>query len=255
VSTPLRTLVTTNSVPASYQPPTDMQGLIEAVPNFTTYVLNDNGAVMQVNANGAGASLDGLWVWMLNQYKLPARLMTGYRNNWWQVYTGKPYELRWFIGYTVGYFDSSGFGIEAAGWEGWAICNGQNGTFNFAKANGLFIVPGYRWDGTWWVTNVTDTVTDTYFNAAGQDFVLGVWNFPILPLWVVSTNFYKWTASNTGGFWSVRDPGPPSSGGESQGNQALWTYPIDQNGTFYNFPISRIPPYIAAGIVQFVGYR
>jgi hypothetical protein len=251
---PLKTVVTTNSVPASYVPPTDMQGLLESIPNFTNYALNDSGAVMQVNSTGAGASLDGLWVWMLNQYKLPARLMTGYRNNWWQVYTGKPWEIRMYIGYTTGYFDSSGYGIEAAGWEGWAICNGQNNTFNFAAANGLFIVPGYRWDGTWWVTNVTGA-GDTYFNAAGKSFTIGVWNFPIIAVWINATNFFKWTPSNTGELWSVRDPGIPSSGGESVGNQAVWSYPVDGNNIHYNWSMSRIPPYIAVGFVQFVGYR
>lgn len=252
MNTPLKTLVTTNSVPASYTPPTDMQGLLEAVPNFTTYVLNDTGAVMQVNANGAGASLDGLWAWMLNQYKLPARLMTGYRNNWWQVYTGKPGEIRMFVGYTAGYFDSSGFGIEWSGWEGWALTNGQNGTINLAN---LFSVPGYRFDGNWWVTNVTDGTTDTYYNGSGQQFTIAVWNFPIVALWLNATNFYKWTASNTGELWMVRDPGPPTSGGQATGNQNYWTYPLDANGIYLNYPMSRIPPYIAVGYVQFVGYR
>ena len=248
MNVPLKTKVTTNSVPNSYSNPTDMQGVLEAIPNFTTYELNDNGAVMQVNANGAGASLDGLWVWMLNQYKMPPRLMTGYRNGWWQVYTGKPWELKMFVGYTTGYFDSSGYGIEYAGWEGWALCNGQNQTFNF---HSLFIVPGYRWDGVWWVTNVAYGGNgDTYFDAAGQKFVLGVWNFPQLAAWVNATNFYKWTSTGEGGNWTIRDPGAAT-----QGNQGLWSYPLDNSGQMADFSISRIPPYIAVGLVQFVGYR
>ena len=244
---PLKTVVTTNSVPASYVPPTDMQGLLEAIPQFTNYALNDSGAVMQVNADGAGASLDGLWVWMLNQYKLPPRLMTGYRNNWWQVYTGKPGEIRSFIGYTAGYFDSSGYGIEYAGWEGWALCNGQNNTINLKN---LFIVPGYRMDGVGWVTNVTGT-GDTYFNAGGWQFTIAVWNFPILAAWLNATDFFKDTKSKTGELWTVRDPGPPVS----PYNQTTWVYPLDNANTFYNFAVSRIPPYIATGFLQFVGYR
>jgi hypothetical protein len=249
---PLQTLVTTNSVPASYVPPTDMQGVLEAIPNFTNYALNDSGAVVQVNSNGAGADPNGLWAWMLNQYNLPARLMTGYRGNWWQVYTGKPGELRWFIGYTAGYFDSSGYGIEGSGWEGWAICNGQNGTMNFAASNGLFIVPAYRFDGYGWVTNVSGA--DAYNNGSGQSFQLAVWNFPTVAVWINCTNYFTWTSTNEGGGWSIRDPGLPSSGGVSVGNQALWTYPLDGNPIYLTYPISRIPPYIAAGILQFVGY-
>jgi hypothetical protein len=249
MSTPLRIQVTPNAVPASYTPPTDMQGLIEAIPQYTSYSLNDTGAVMQVNANAAGADLNGLWVWMLNAAKLPPRLMTGYRNNWWQLYTGMPWELRMFVGYPTGYFDSSGYGIEYSGWEGWALCNGQNGTFNL---HNLFITPGYRWDGTWWVTDVT--TADTYFNAAGAAFLIEVWHLPLLSLYLNDTDFFKWTSTNAGQAWSVQDPSGVTPGSANT-NHATWTYPLDFESLYVNWSISNIPPYVAAGFVQFIGYR
>src|ERR1700755_2053817 len=138
---PLKVKVTTNSVPKSYIPPDDMQGVLQAIPQYTSYTLEDTGADISISSSG-GRDLNGLWIWMLNQYKMPPRLMTGYRNGWWQVYNGKTGGIQVFMGYPQGYFDASGRGIEYSGWEGWHLCNGQDGTFNLRD---FFLIPGYRW--------------------------------------------------------------------------------------------------------------
>jgi hypothetical protein len=56
----------------------------------------------------------------------------------------------------------------------------------------------------------------------------------------------------TGGERSVASPGPPQT---IQSFAGFWQYPIDQDKKMKDTPISRIPPYIALGYVQFVGYR
>jgi hypothetical protein len=239
----LKTKVTTNSVPNSYIPPDDMQGVLQAIPQFTNYSLDDNGADVTINATG-GRDLNGLWVWMLNQYKLPPRLMTGYRGGWWQLYTGKPGEIQCLMGYPSGYFDGSGRGIEYSGWEGWQLCNGQNGS---PDLHSFFVVPGYRFDGAGWITNIAGY--DAYGNPGGRTFQIFVYNFPIVSVWINSTDFFKRTNAGVGGLWSVWQPTIPTDS-----HSAAWYYYLDNWQQMQQIPISRIPPYIALGYAMFIGF-
>lgn len=263
-SIPISTVV--KAAPASYVPPEDMQELLEAVPQFVNLAMNDTGANITMNANGAGADLNGIWVWRLDQYRLPSRIMTGYRNNWWQCYTGKPTEIRMFMGYPAGYFDGGGRGIEGSGWEGWALSDGRNGTINLQN---FFVIPGYRNDGTSWVakvfskdvmygipseavqasagvTPVSAGLIDLVdVNASEHAFQIQLNNLRFVGLWVNVTNFFKKTKDGTGENWTVVAPGTGSS---------YWLYSMDQWQIMWQLPISRLPPYVALGFVQFVGY-
>jgi hypothetical protein len=269
-SIPVSTNVRT--VPANYVPPDDMQGLMEAVPQFIDIEMNDIGANVTMNATGAGADLNGLFIWRLDQRNLPPRVMTGYRGGFWQFYTGKPTELRMFMGYPSGYFDGSGRGIEYSGWEGWAISNGQNGTINLEN---FFIIPGYRNDGNSWIAKVFSA--DAFYgipsskaqaaagvtpvsaglidfvdiNANQREFVINLNNFPSFGLWVNATDFFKFTKSGSGENWTAVAPEAAAGSGHNSTN---WVYPIDQWQIMYQMPISRLPPYVAVGFVQFVGY-
>lgn len=243
--------VTTQSVPGSYIPPDDMQGLLEAVPNFTKYELNDNGETISINSSG-GADFNGLWIWMIpNQ---APRVMTGYRNSWWPLYTGLPGEIRMLVAPPAGHFDSSGRGLQYAGWDGWCLCNGQNGTVTLEN---LFIVPGYRFDGAGWVTNVDGA--DAYGNAKKPFIQLSLSNFPGasgneplgLTFYVKYNDFLKWNKYGSGELSTVTAPGSPQT---KTANYYTWVYPIDQSAYMLRWPISTIPPYIALGYVQFMGY-
>ena len=263
--------VNVSSVPGSYQPPTDMQGLLEAVPKFTDYEMQDTGANVNISTNGAGADGNGLFIWMLNAYKLPPRVLTGYRNDWWTVYDGKPGEIRMLIAAWSSYFDASGRGIHWGLWEGWALCNGQNGTPNLSN---MFIIPGYRWDGAGWLTNVytystyngasmatewwTQNPVDAYgLRTLNNTFTISLVNLGnwaseagAATLDINYNGFYTWAKGGHGGGWMIT--APDSAGGGF--NYATWTYPLDQSPYMVNSPISRIPPYIAVGYAQFVGY-
>ena len=255
---PIPITVTVGSVPASYVPPNDMQGVLEAVAHNTTYSTTVSGPALVANSTGAGADGNGIWVWTLQGHFLAPRVMTAYANNWWQVYTGKPGEIRMITGSPSGYFDASGWGIEASGWEGWALCNGQNNTVNFGSR---FVVPGYRYaKGQGWITQV-GTVIDTLggtdhrygpVHSVSIDTVYGgyqqmsisLWNLPAISVYLNAAGIWK----HDGGT-SISAPNP---------NQAPpWTYPFP-NPYFTrekHIPISRIPPYVALGYVQFMGYR
>jgi hypothetical protein len=263
-SIPISTTVQT--VSASYVPPDDMQGVLEAVPQFVDIEMNDTGANITMNATGAGGDLNGLFVWRLDQYKLPPRLMTGYRNGWWQVYTGKFTELRMFAGAPASYFDGTGRGIEYSGWEGWALSNGQNGTINLQN---FFVIPGYRNDGNSWIAKIFSA--DAFYgipsqqvqaaagvtpvsagaidfvdiNANQRSFQINLNNLAHFGLWANATDFFKKTRSGSGENRTVVAPGVSGD---------YWVYPIDQWQIMYQLPISRIPPYVALGFAQFIGY-
>jgi hypothetical protein len=258
--------VTTQQAPANYVPPQDMQGLLEALPKFTDMEMTDTGANITMNANAAGADLNGLWVWRLDQYKLPPRLMTGYRGGWWQLYTGLATEIRMFMGYPAGYFDASGRGKEYSGWEGWQLCNGQNGALNLEN---FFIIPGYRNDGTSWVASVYWSGSGATVNADGtinwgdatQDFIdinpnerqftISLNNFPLFSLWVNWSQNFKLTKSGSGDNWGT--PAPGANNGSF--NTSTWVYQFDQHAIMLSYPMSRLPPYVAVAYVQFIGYQ
>jgi hypothetical protein len=162
-----------------------------------------------------------------------------YNGNWRQVATGNPGQVAMFAGAWSTYFDATGLGLEGLPWDGWAIANGQNGTLDLTNK---FIVPGYRCDG-WglWVTNIDGY--DAYTGGRAV-FQIIVENLPSLS---VTLNARDGFAYNGGAF------GATNAGQNPQGGaQAVWQYGI--TGTGANIPISLIPPYIAMGFAQFVGY-
>jgi len=310
---PIPVTATPKNVPSNYTVPNEMQGVLEAIAQYTDYEAQVSGPPVMANADGSGASLDSLWIWMLQGRFLAPRAMTGYRNNWWQVYTGKFGEIRTFCGPPGPYFDSSGYGIEATGWEGWAICNGNNGTVNLGHK---FVVPGYRYaSGQGWITNVGSALdqpggegpgggghgpgriqgevaynTDLGISFTGPnvqaaqtapvDAVTGGWHFfqiapfnlgngsGAMPFIGVNVELNMQGGSNnnyelifvghdagdtaSGGMRSVSPPGAPSA---QQSFAGLWQYPIDQAPYMKDTPVSRLPPYIALGYVQFMGYK
>jgi hypothetical protein len=56
---------------------------------------------------------------------------------WRPVSNGKTGEITIFVGDPTPFFDGSGKGIPGTRWDGWAACNGQNGT---PKLNNKFLV-------------------------------------------------------------------------------------------------------------------
>src|SRR5215475_12127204 len=101
--------VTVRSIPSNFVPPEDMQGVLEAVAKYTDYETPISGPALVVSATGVetepgtgaqiGADPNGVWIWKLGpNYTYAPRPMAAYRNNWWQVYTGKPGEISMFAG-------------------------------------------------------------------------------------------------------------------------------------------------------------
>lgn len=88
-----------------------------------------------------------------------------YSGAWRREYSGRQDEIRYFMGDPNVHFESGGRGIVSGEWDGFALCNGSNGTPNLsdkfivgAKMDDLGI--GYPTNGPW-KTNVTGSAEQT----------------------------------------------------------------------------------------------
>lgn len=254
-------------VPEDYTPPNTVQGLLVTIPKYLKIRLQDEGPALWVG-DSPPVDTGGIWV---KVYPAPAppQIMVYYGGTWRQMYTGQPDEVRVFVGDPSFYFDSSGRGIVGGGWDGWALCNGANGTTNLQN---LFIVPGYYYNEhdspLGWITNI-----GTYLDQGGPglvggsgtasmpawqaetnlnlheggfaEFQIGLWNLPFLNLFI----------DFNGGYDSATDsPQTTSPNNPGSNNAGTQTIPFTDHSLMLNTPINRLPPYIAQGFAQFKGY-
>jgi hypothetical protein len=160
MSAPIVDTVLTNVDPNQANPQ-DLQGLVDILNTllqssiegtFVPYVLSSSTPSVSdqdkswLRVDGAGRPL-GVYLF--------------YNGNWRRFYNGNPTELRMFSGDPALYFDGTGLGLivptngDLNTWDGWAICNGQNGTYNWSN---LFPVVGQ-----------VDNVTVTGYSATAKD--------------------------------------------------------------------------------------
>lgn len=219
--------------------PSNFQALIEAIAQYTLYQF-DPDYILVIKGPNTPQAIDQNKVWLkTDAVGRPLGMFIMYNGNWRQVATGNPGQVAMFAGAWSTYFDATGLGLEGLPWDGWAIANGNNGTLNLSNR---FVIPGYRCDG-WglWVTNV-----DGYdaYTGGKPNYAIALENLPYL---TVTLNIRDGFAYN-GGAFAVTGYGPNPQGGAT----GVWLYPVDNTGS--NWPISLIPPYIALGFAQFVGY-
>jgi hypothetical protein len=163
----------------------------------------------------------------------PLGVFMFYNGNWRRVYTGQLSEIKIFGGNTAGYFDGTGRGVIGGDYDGWALCNGNNGTYNLSDK---FIVPG-TWNGSQWVSAVSGSNA-----AAGGSNTITPDNLPLL----LTPTFGVGAAGGAGAY---------GLGAENAQFLNYW-HVHDRNGTplsGYNFPF--VPPYIALGYIMFIGYQ
>ena len=222
--------------PKSLSAPSTFQSLLEAIAQYTLYLF-DQDYVLMVKGPNKPVAQDQNKIWLkTDALGRPLGLFVMYNGNWRQVATGNIGQITMYAGDWTTYFDASGLGFSTLPWDGWAIANGSNGTIDLRNR---FVVPGYRCDG-WnlWVTNV-----DGYdaYTGGRQWFQIYLGNLPPMTMqFNTESNF-----SRTGGDWGVVSY-------TDSANQGTWVYPV--SGTGGQAPISVIPPYIALGYAQFVGY-
>lgn len=173
--------------------------------------------------------------------------------SWRRVYNGMIGEIRMFSGdpgITTDW-DSSGKGVVGGTYDGWAFCNGNNGTVNLSDK---FIIaahmdrshshPQYGADG--WETFVdgatnqhtggSDTITLTEKTSWQKhvDAVMYEW-------WTASAS----PAPHSGDLWGTKGAHPPAD----------WDIMVPEiTGNETPDPINILNPFIALGFIQFIGY-
>lgn len=160
-----------------------------------------------------------------------------YNGVWRRVYTGVAIgEIRIWSGPIANIFDGTGLGAVGGDLDGWALCNGQNGTPDLRDK---FIVSANSYSGDW--ETLVDGTGAIKHSGGISSFRIAAGNLPPL-VWGTGTG-------------NRAQSGP--NGATIDGGNIQLFYPITDNqgnATGANTPIYSVPPFVAMGYILFVGY-
>lgn len=168
-----------------------------------------------------------------------------YSGAWRREYSGRTDEIRYFMGDPAVHFESDGRGIVGGEWDGFALCNGNNGTPNLsdrflvgAKMDDLGV--GYPTNGPW-KTNVTGSAEQT---GGSKDITL--------------TEDTTWRAEkeSVSLFRRTADGETPNASGGLFGLGPLGFTEIIPADPGNETPdaIPSLPPFYASAICKWIGY-
>lgn len=166
-----------------------------------------------------------------------------YGGAWRREYSGRQDEIRYFMGDPAIHFESDGRGIVGGEWDGFALCNGNNGTPNLsdkfivgAKMDDLGV--GYPTNGPW-KTNVSGASTQT---GGEKDITL-----------TDDTTFQKAVDAIQMSNWQA-DGNSQNSGGGLWGLGSGHTLLPADDGNITPDAIQTLPPYYALAICKWISY-
>lgn len=163
-----------------------------------------------------------------------------YNGNWRKVYTAGIGEVRMYFG-NGNNFDATGLGVVGGDMDGWAICNGSNGTPNMTDDR---FPMGVNWNGSAWVAS------DGSQSGGQNSHHIGVGDIPALQV-SLGTAAGRWQSGGGGGWLTMPPYGSPTSSytvgvTDAQGNPT--------SGLVANNALP-LPQYQVFGFVMFVGYQ
>jgi hypothetical protein len=191
----------------------------------------------------------------------PIALMTFWRGNWRRVYNGMLGEIRGYSGNPKDDFDDTGLGKISEQYDGWALCNGQNGTPDLSDK---FILGGHMNDDDTnvgyddgWQARITgpNGVTANYKTGGRFLETLGYNNLPILS---------NATGTEAPGLW-IRGKEAKEDTAHTDIEVLVDTHFANATSHEVNItptpygksppdPIWSLSPFVAAGWIIFVGY-
>lgn len=225
-------IVNPTPVPPGVCLPGDANALIQFVAQYLSVEFNQ-----QINFFNAGSTTpsvsnqDKPWFRTDSQGR-PMGWYVYYNGAWRRSLTEAVGTLKEFTGSPAGVFDATGKGIVGSMWDGWAICNGQNGTPDLRNK---FTVGADAHTSGGWVVSFGGVNTST-----GGDYqvTLTVPNLP--PHSHEVKGFYRyWRGSTPAGdaVW------------EADANKSIQTEATGGGQAF-----SILNPYFAAVKVMCIGY-
>jgi hypothetical protein len=180
----------------------------------------------------------------------PVAVKKFFNGNWRNMPTGNQGEIAMFAGDPSFFFDTTGKAfIGNDQWDGWALCNGKNNTVNLtdkfivsAHMDNSDAVAGYD---NGWQTNVSGGPTQSggakEFTSNGENTYRPARDAVLVDHWHADGN----TPEPSANLWGKH--AVSGSGSEVE------LLPEDK-GQLDPDPIPILPPYIAFGFVQWVGY-
>lgn len=241
---------TYNPQPAPACYPSDVNGLAQELTTggmlVGTIPDNAGGGVYVGSSPPSSALTNKVW-YKTDAAGRPLGVFMFYNGNWRKVYTGVAVgEIRHFFG-SNSYFDGSGRGIVGGDLDGWAVCNGANGTPNLHGCNlkgGHLGVSVGRGDG-WWSDMETPGVwvqSGGTWGGPNSGHQITINNLPQLLYGIYGDN----RAQGGSGAWEAAGPGGTA-------NEISFSY---INGTQFspNTPMAW-ETYTVVGHIMFVGYQ
>lgn len=224
-----------------FAPPADANGMIATAAAYTRYFISSEYRLCIKLSGTVPVPEDRNKVLFTSDAAgRPTRVSLFYNGNWRRVYSGLPYEIKMYAGAWTANFDATGLGILSGNWDGWALCNGNNGTPNLTDR---FVISGNYSIGGGWYTYLAGPA----LNEGGANSIqIQLQNCPSIPLTLLLTSSYAGGGLN---YAISTQQGSPIGGGPTGLIQ------IATAGTGLQTPISTLPAYIAQGFAMFIGYQ
>jgi hypothetical protein len=232
--------------------PSNMVDLFARIDErLTGAFASDTGYIPYVISSTTPSVDDQDKVWIkLDGGGRPIGTFLFYAGNWRRTFTGLASEVKVFSGDPTVYFDGTGKGILGNDWDGWALCNGQNGTTDLSDK---FIIAGHM-NNTGGVTGYVGgwrtNVAGAPQNTGGVDHVeLGPNYIYRAPTDAVVVG--KWKADSN----ARTSDGSGQLFGEvgTSADDSFQLIPQDPGNT-NPFPFSIINPFYAYALAAFIGY-
>lgn len=230
---------TPQPLPPGFQAPSTTQSMLEMLAKYTKCQIQNDSQVMVVSSN-TPAVVDQNKAWLrTDTYGRPVGFFLWYKpstagavGSWRRVPTPRPAEIRMFNGLPTQYFDASGRGLTTGAWDGWALCNGGNGTVNLRDR---FIVP-------------TPVAAQQLVTGGAASLLLHYYNIPRITGAIGELYDFK-TGGGLPGF-----SGLITKGGARQ-SVTVFADGTPQANFADGIAIPSLPPYVAVGFAQWVGYQ
>lgn len=227
--------------PREFGPPVDMNGMLKVAAEFTRYFISSEYRLC-INLSGTVPVPEdrNKVLFTSDSVGRPVRVSLFYNGNFRRVYSGFPFEVRIYTGAWTANFDVTGLGILGSNWDGWALCNGQNGTTDFSDR---FVISGNNSQGGGWYTYLSGPALNV---GGAPTFQIQLQNLPPVPLNLVLTTSYAGGGLN---YAISTQQGDPIAGGPTGEIE------VATAGTGKQTPISTLPVYVAFGFAEFIGYQ
>jgi hypothetical protein len=228
----------TQPAPACYPPDINALLTMIATLGLRGTIPDTAGGGVFVGSSAPSSSLTNKVWFQIDAAGRPIAIKMFYNGNWRRMYTGAVGDIKAFAGSLSGIVDGTGRGVIGGVQDGWAICNGLNGTPNLSNC---FIVAADN--ATTLTTNVDPTNPNSRVGGS-PNRVIDRTNLPTLQTKTLQKGF-NYANGATGGtmlyqggaetvYWPVVDAGGLPVGG--------------------SVPVNTVPPYYSLAYLMFVGY-